>query len=86
MSALLLAVKGLDVCLYNDDYATPDQVSTWLYEAVHLTGPGRPLDVPGKREHGDSPLATAEARVAPKKPWTLATMEPVKRAAMLNGI
>ena len=85
-ASFLLAVTGLDVYISNDDYATPDQVSTWLYEAVHLTGPGRLLDVPGSREHGDSLLATAEARIAPKQPWTLATMEPVKRAAMLNGI
>jgi transcriptional regulator len=85
-ASFLLAVTGPDVYVSNDDYATPDQVSTWLYEAVHLTGPARLLDVPSNRAHGDALLAVAEGRMAPKQPWTLATMEPGKRAMMLDGI
>ncbi|MBS7810428.1 FMN-binding negative transcriptional regulator [Roseococcus pinisoli] len=82
----LLAVAGPDTYISNDWYARPDNVSTWLYEAVHLTGPARRREVTGNRGHGDALLAVAEARVAPKPPWGLATMEPGKREAMLAAI
>ncbi|WP_421991818.1 FMN-binding negative transcriptional regulator [Roseococcus sp.] len=83
---LLLAVTGPDTYISNDWYATPDNVSTWLYEAVHLTGPARRRELTLNRAHGDALLATAEARVAPKPPWDLAIMEPGKREAMLAHI
>lgn len=82
----LLAVTGPDTYISNDWYALPDNVSTWLYEAVHLTGPARRQELAGNRAHGDALLAAAEARVAPKPPWGLATMEPGKREAMLAHI
>lgn len=82
----LLAVTGPDAYVSNDWYARPDNVSTWLYEAVHLTGPARRLEHPANRGHGDALLAAAEARVAPKPPWDLAAMEPAKREAMLAQI
>lgn len=82
----LLVVSGPDAYVSNDFYASPDQVSTWLYEAVHLTGPARRLPPGANRDHGDGLLHTAEARLAPKAPWTLTSMEPAKRAAMLASI
>ena len=82
----LLAVTGPDAYVSNDWYATPDQVSTWLYEAVHLTGPGRLLPVSANRHHGDELLAVSEERLAPKVPWTLEDMESEKREAMLMRI
>jgi transcriptional regulator len=82
----LLAVTGPDTYISNDWYAMPDNVSTWLYEAVHLTGPARRQELTINRAHGDALLATAEARVAPKPPWGLEGMEPNKREAMLAYI
>ena len=41
-----MAVNGPDAYVSADWYASPDQVPTWLYQAVHLTGPVRAL-------HGD---------------------------------
>lgn len=82
----LLVVTGPDTYVSNDWYALPDNVSTWLYEAIHLTGPARRRDIATNRAHGDALLATAEARVAPKPPWELAGMEPRKREAMLTHI
>jgi transcriptional regulator len=82
----LLIVWGPDAYVSNDWYATPDHVSTWLYEAVHLTGPVRRLAVENNRDHGDALLATFEERLAPKQPWSLTTMEETKREAMLQGI
>lgn len=82
----LLAVTGPDTYISNDWYALPDNVSTWLYEAVHLTGPARRQERATNRAHGDALLAVAEARVAPKPPWGLAGMESNKREAMLAHI
>ncbi len=81
----LVAVSGADAYVSNDWYASPDQVSTWLYEAVHLSGPARIRPLSENRPHGDALLAAAEARL-PKPPWTLASMEPGKRQAMLDAI
>lgn len=82
----LLIVWGPDAYVSNDWYATPDHVSTWLYEAVHLTGPVRRLAMEGNREHGDGLLATFEQRLMPKPPWSLATMDEPKRETMLQSI
>jgi predicted FMN-binding regulatory protein PaiB len=37
----LLAVNGADAYVSPDWYVSPDQVPTWLYQVVHLTGPVR---------------------------------------------
>jgi transcriptional regulator len=42
-SSWLLAVTGADAYVSADWYASPDQVPTWLYQAVHLTGAVRKL-------------------------------------------
>ena len=82
----LLAVSGADSYVSNDWYASPDQISTWLYEAVHLTGPAFRLQAAENRRHGDELLEVGERRLAPKPPWDLDRMEPRKREAMLAGI
>jgi len=82
----MLAVAGADAYVSNDWYATPDQVSTWLYEAVHLTGPLTRVDAAAHRTHGAALLETFEGRLAPKPPWTLDAMAPGKRQAMLDAI
>jgi transcriptional regulator len=85
-TSFLLIVWGPDAYVSNDWYATPDHVSTWLYEAVHLSGPVRRLPVETNRDHGDALLTTFEARLTPKQPWSLSTMEVTKREAMLHSI
>ncbi|TDR94520.1 FMN-binding negative transcriptional regulator [Enterovirga rhinocerotis] len=82
----LLVVAGPDAYVSNDWYDTPDQVSTWLYRAVHLSGVAHRREFDGNRPHGDSLLAATEERLLPKEPWTLAGMEPVKREGMLRAI
>lgn len=59
----------------NDWYDSPDQVSTWLYEAVHLSGIGHLRPVSENRPHGDELLAVSEARL-PKAPSSVGTMAP----------
>ncbi|MBR0871030.1 FMN-binding negative transcriptional regulator [Bradyrhizobium tropiciagri] len=81
----LLIVSGDDAYVSNDWYASPDNVSTWLYEAVHLSGVAQLRETGDNRGHGDALLAVSEARL-PKQPWDLAQMEPGKREMMLAAI
>ena len=81
----LLIVAGDDAYVSNDWYASRDNVSTWLYEAVHLSGVARLRERDENRGHGDALLAVSEARL-PKQPWDLAQMEPSKRETMLASI
>ena len=81
----LLIVCGDDAYISNDWYASRDNVSTWLYEAVHLSGVAHLRQFDENRGHGDALLAAAESRL-PKAPWDLAQMEPTKRESMLSSI
>jgi transcriptional regulator len=81
----MLIVAGDDTYVSNDWYASRDNVSTWLYEAVHLSGIAHLRDGAVNRGHGDALLAVSEARL-PKLPWELAQMEPTKRETMLASI
>jgi transcriptional regulator len=81
----LLIVAGDDAYVSNDWYASRDNVSTWLYEAVHLSGVAHLRERGENRNHGDALLAVSEARL-PKQPWDLAQMEPSKRETMLASI
>jgi transcriptional regulator len=81
----LLIVSGDDAYISNDWYASRDNVSTWLYEAVHLSGVAHLRERDENRGHGDVLLAVSEARL-PKQPWELSRMEPAKREAMLASI
>ena len=42
-SSWLMAVNGADAYVSPDWYVSPDQVPTWLYQAVHLTGTVRTI-------------------------------------------
>ena len=81
----LLIVSGDDAYISNDWYASRDNVSTWLYEAVHLSGVARLRELDENRGHGDALLRVSEARL-PKAPWELTAMEPTKRESMLASI
>jgi negative transcriptional regulator len=70
----LMAVTGADAYVSADWYVSPDQVPTWLYQAVHLSGPVTLMpaqDLPG---HLDRLSEKFETRLAPKRPWTTAKM------------
>jgi transcriptional regulator len=81
----LLIVSGDDAYVSNDWYASCDNVSTWLYEAVHLSGVAHLREHDENRSHGDALLRVSEARL-PKQPWDLAQMESTKRETMLASI
>jgi len=81
----LLAVNGADAYVSPDWYVSPDQVPTWLYQAVHLTGPVRTLSDDELAVQIDALSAKFEDRLLPKKPWvsgkmTAARLETMKKA------
>lgn len=81
-----LAVSGPDTYVSPDWYAVPDQVPTWNYVAVHLTGTleRRPQD----ELHAllDRQSAFYEDRLLPKPPWKTAKMAPEVMEKMMRMI
>jgi len=73
-SSWLLAVNGADAYVSADWYVSPDQVPTWLYQAVHLTGPVRKLSDDELAVQIDTLSAKFEGWLLPKEPWTSAKM------------
>lgn len=82
----LMAVNGADAYVSADWYASPDQVPTWLYQAVHLTGTVRLMSDDDLGLHLDSLSAHFEAHLAPKPPWTSSKMTSGRLDAMKKAI
>ncbi len=71
-----IAVSGPDGYISPDWYGLDDQVPTWNYVAVHLTGTleMRPQDE--LRDVLDRQAADFETRLLPKPPWAASKMSP----------
>jgi transcriptional regulator len=82
----LLAVNGPDAYVSPDWYVSPDQVPTWLYQSVHLTGPVRTLSDEELAVQIDTLSAKFEEWLLPKKPWTSAKMTAARLEAMKKAI
>ncbi|MGJ4939515.1 FMN-binding negative transcriptional regulator [Bradyrhizobium sp. HKCCYLS1011] len=82
----LLAVSGADAYVSADWYVSPDQVPTWLYQAVHLTGPVRILSEAELGAQVDALSAKFEHWLLPKKPWTSDKMSAGRLEAMKKAI
>ena len=82
----VLAVIGPDAYVTPDWYVSADQVPTWLYQAVHLTGPVRTLSEAELVVQIDTLSAKFENRMLPKKPWTSAKMTTARLEALKKGI
>jgi len=81
-----MAITGADAYVSADWYASPDQVPTWLYQAVHLTGPARLLSDRELGPHLDALSARFESWLAPKRPWTSDKMAAGRLDAMKKAI
>src|SRR3984893_2389149 len=81
-SRWLRAVKGADAYVSPHWYASPDQVPTWLYQAVHLSGPVRVMTGQELADHLDALSAKFESWLAPKPPWTIGEMTAGRREAL----
>ena len=85
-SRWLMAVTGADAYVSPDWYASPDQVPTWLYQAVHLSGAVRMLSEHELGPHLDALSTRFESWLAPKPPWTPAKMTAGRLDAMKKAI
>jgi transcriptional regulator len=82
----MLAVNGADAYVSPHWYASPDQVPTWLYQAVHLSGPVRVMTGQELADHLDALSAKFESWLAPKPPWTIGEMTAGRREALKQAI
>src|ERR1700710_3272501 len=85
-SSWLMAVNGADAYISPDWYVSPDQVPTWLYQSVHLTGTVRALSDSELGPHLDALSAKFENWLLPKPPWTSSKMTAGRLDAMKKAI
>lgn len=85
-SSWAMAVTGADAYVSADWYVSSEQVPTWLYKAVHLTGPVRVLDDDELGPHLDVLSAKFEGWLAPKPPWTTSKVTVGRIEAMKKAI
>src|SRR5580692_4988132 len=85
-SSWLMAVTGADAYVSADWYVSPDQVPTWLYQAVHLTGTVRKLSDDELAVQIDTLSAKFENWLLPKKPWASTKMTPARLETMKKAI
>ena len=71
-----IAVSGGDSYVSPDWYGVPDQVPTWNYVAVHLTGTLEVRPADELRDLLDRQSAAYEERLLPKAPWKTDKMTP----------
>ncbi len=81
-----LAVTGPDSYVSPDWYGVDDQVPTWNYVAVHLTGTLSPLPQDDLPNLLDRLSAHFEAQLLPKPPWTRDKMDAEAFTRMLRMI
>ena len=81
-----LAVSGPDSYISPDWYGVPDQVPTWNYVAVHLTGMLEIRPAEELRTLIDAQTAAFETRLAPKPPWTSDKMTAEVMSRMMRQI
>ena len=81
-----MAVTGADAYVSPDWYASPDQVPTWLYQAVYFSGAVRMLSEHELGPHLDALSTRFESWLAPKPPWTPAKMTAGRLDAMKKAI
>lgn len=82
----LFAVSDADAYVSPDWYVSPDQVPTWLYQTVHMTGPVRAMTGHKLPDHLNLASARFESDLAPKQPWTMDKMSAGRSEAMMKAI
>jgi transcriptional regulator len=84
--AVLVMVQGPDGYISPDWYVSKDQVPTWLYVSVHMTGHATVIPADKTLAHVERLSDQHEARLLPKPIWRTAKMTAAKRDAMLRAI
>lgn len=86
VTSWLLAINGPDAYVSPDWYVSPDQVPTWLYQSVHLSGPVRLLSDGELAVQINTLSDKFENWLLPKAPWTSAKMTAGRFEAMKKAI
>lgn len=81
-----ILVSGPDSYVSPDWYGVQDQVPTWNYIAVHLSGTLERLPHHAMHDMLDRQSAAYEAQLFPKTPWTTAKMTPAILEKMMRMI
>ena len=84
--AAKILVSGPDSYVSPDWYGVQDQVPTWNYIAVHLTGTLERLPQDAMHDMLDRQSAAYEAQLLPKTPWTTVKMTPEVLEKMMRMI
>ena len=82
----LVSVMGSDCYVSPDWYASPDQVPTWLYESVQLSGPVRIQTGSELRPHLDSLSEKFEGWLTPKPGWVPDKITSGRREMLMKAI
>jgi transcriptional regulator len=82
----LMSVQQHDAYVSPDWYVSADQVPTWLYEMVHLSGPVSLIPSERMVSHLEKLSAKFEERLLPKKPWLLDKVSPQRREMLMRAI
>ena len=82
----MVAVQAHDTYVSPDWYATAEQVPTWLYETVHLSGPVRLIPPEHTLAHVEQLSNRFEAALAPKPIWKMAKVPDEKLQKMSKAI
>src|SRR5258708_21829639 len=82
----LVAVQGHDAYVSPDWYASAEEVPTWLYETVQLSGPVRVIPGDHTRQHTEALSAKFESWLAPKPPWLLDKVADRRREMLLSAL
>ena len=84
--AAKILVSGPDSYVSPDWYGVQDQVPTWNYIAVHLTGTLEQLSQEVMHDMLDRQSAAYEKQLLPKAPWTTEKMTPEVLEKMMRMI
>jgi transcriptional regulator len=80
----LLAASGADAYVSAAWYASADQVPTWLYETVHLSGPV--AVVPNEHARGHLEALSARFEQGLDEPWTMDKVSPARLEQLVKAI
>jgi transcriptional regulator len=80
----LLAASGADAYVSAAWYASADQVPTWLYETVHLSGPV--AVVPNEHARGHLEALSARFEQGLDEPWTMDKVSPARLDQLMKAI
>jgi len=82
----VVVVGGADGYISPDWYGSAEQVPTWNYESVELSGTLTPTDESTLLSMLERLSSIHEGRLVGKEPWTMAKLSATKQAALIKGI